>query len=222
MAAGFDHTLGIRYDGTLWASGELAHGAIGDGTPATGSPVLKQIGTGHEWRSAACGIFHSVAVGADGTLWSWGSGTEGQLGNGNTAGNLSPTQVGTDTNWRSVTAGSFHTLATRTDGTLWAWGNGKPGAGVLGTSTSDHTSPTQVGTDTTWQNVAAGAEHSLGEQNCRAVWAWGGNGVSQLGDGTNTTRLVPVPIIAPECPPLSRRRSRSRSEQPRGLRRKRK
>jgi alpha-tubulin suppressor-like RCC1 family protein len=106
-----------------------------------------------------------LAVRTDGTLWAWGQNNNGQLGLGDTTGRTSPTQVGTDTNWASVstggiTAGGNHSLGVRTDGTLWAWDNNGQGRLGLG-DTTNRTSPTQVGTDADWADVAAG-NHSLG------------------------------------------------------------
>jgi hypothetical protein len=39
---------------------------------------------------------HTAVVHADGTLWSWGMNSEGQLGDGSTTDRLIPAQVGRD------------------------------------------------------------------------------------------------------------------------------
>ena len=39
------------------------------------------------------------ATKTDGTLWSWGTNTNGTLGHNNTTGYSSPRQIGTATNW---------------------------------------------------------------------------------------------------------------------------
>ncbi|NLY94891.1 MAG: hypothetical protein GXY23_12795 [Myxococcales bacterium] len=58
----------------------------------------------------SAGVFHTLAIKADGTLWSWG---------GNPAG-TSLVQVGTDADWTAVAAGYLHSIALKADGTLWS------------------------------------------------------------------------------------------------------
>ena len=54
--------------------------------------------------------------------------------------------------------------------------------------------PTQVGTDTDWAQVAAGTLHTMAIRADGSLWAWGFNGVGDLGDGTTTDRHSPVRI----------------------------
>ena len=123
------------YELFAWGDSET-HGALGDGTTISrSSPV--QIGDAFfgeldvdtdgvdklQCRITAAQAC-SAAVKADGTLWTWGSGSHGKLGDGTTISRCSPAQVGTLTNWRSVAAQRTDSFtATKTDGTLWAWGS---------------------------------------------------------------------------------------------------
>jgi alpha-tubulin suppressor-like RCC1 family protein len=137
----------------------------------------------------------------------WGNSHDGQVGDG-THGNFtdhySPVPTIGGSRWKSVSAGpgSTHALAVRTDGTLWAWGNG--GNYRLGNnSTSDVTSPVQIGTETDWQFVSSGFNHSLAiKAGGTQLWAWGNNATHQLGDGTTIARTAPVQITScsPSCP----------------------
>ncbi len=72
----------------------------------------------------AGGYGHTVAVGADGTLWAWGANDLGQLGVDSTTeqGGTSPRRVGFAADWRAVSAAGNHTIALKTDGTLWGFG----------------------------------------------------------------------------------------------------
>ena len=131
---------------------------------------------------------HTAAIGTDGSLWTWGYGGAGV--------EYAPKRFGTDTNWQAVAAGGSHSLALKTDGTLWAWGNstyGQYGDGSSGSSTNRST-PAQVGTDTNWQAVAAGSFHSIALKTDGTLWAWGLNGNGQLGDDSQTQRITPVQI----------------------------
>jgi len=73
------------------------------------------------WASVSGGCSHTIAIKTDGTLWSWGYNSYGQLGLGDTSQRSTTTQVGTETTWASVSGGCSHTIAIKTDGTLWSW-----------------------------------------------------------------------------------------------------
>ena len=110
VAAGYNHNVAIRQDGTLWAWGFNSNGQLGTGTLAD-QAVPVQIGTATTWRSVAAGYSHTLALRQDGTLWAWGYNLFGQLGIGTVDDQLTPVQVGTATTWRSIVAGYGHTLA---------------------------------------------------------------------------------------------------------------
>ena len=78
------------------------------------------------------GMFHTMALKNDGTLWTWGDNDKGELGDGTRTNRLSPIQVGNSNNWASISVGNEYSMAIKTDGTLWAWGDngwGKYGNG---------------------------------------------------------------------------------------------
>jgi alpha-tubulin suppressor-like RCC1 family protein len=133
-----DGSLAIRSDGTLWAWGDNFWGQLGDGHMFTKTNTPQQIGANTNWQTIAAGGTHSVALQADGSLWTWGFNEDGQLGNGTDGPftNLTtPQRIGTATNWVAVTAGRNHTVALKSDGSLWAWGDN--GWGQLGIGTFD-------------------------------------------------------------------------------------
>jgi len=195
MAPGVVHILTIRKDGTLWARGDNTFGQLGNGTITDHNYNYIQIGTGTNWKTVSVGVFHTIALKTDGTLWAWGFNITGQLGDGTNVYKTSLAQIGTDTNWKSISAGSNYNLALKTDGTLWAWGYnayGKIGDGT----TTDKFVPTQIGTSSDWKSVAAGVNHSLAIKDNGTLWAWGDNSTGQLGDGTYLNKLVPNQIGA--------------------------
>jgi hypothetical protein len=142
--------------------------------------------------SIAAGIYHSLQLRADGTLWAWGYNGYGQLGDGTTTQrHYSPVQVGSDTDWTVISAGGYYSLGIKADGTLWAWGNN--GYGKLGDgTTTNRNAPIQVGTDDDWTNISAGAYHSQVIKADGTLWAWGYNYYGQLGDGTTVNKNTPV------------------------------
>ena len=161
-------------------SGELLGNTIGD-------PIAySEISAGHD---------HSIAKKLDGTLWSWGLDTTGQLGNSSISTSTSnPEKIGTDTNWDKISAGYYHNLALKTDGTLWAWGSNS--YGELGNGTlSIQKEPIQIGTRNDWKYISAGGNHSLAIKTDGTLWAWGRNdNTGQLGDGTTINKNKPVQI----------------------------
>jgi len=92
-----------------------------------------------------------------------------------------------------IAAGSYHTLAIKSDGTLWAWGYNYSGQLGDGT-TSNKTTPVQIGTGTNWSQIAAGGYHTLAIKSDGTLWAWGYNSYGQLGDGTTSNKTTPVQI----------------------------
>lgn len=209
VAAGLEHTLALKADGTLWAWGANDFGQLGIGTVyaplvATRSPV--QVGSDHDWVAVAAGDSCSVALKADGTLWAWGLNNFGQLGNGDASGALrsSPVEVlnpGSSA-YVAVSVSNQHVLALQADGTLWSWGSNQ--FGQLGLSTVDlttHATPVQVVTgdpalDRGWKAVSAGGWHSLAQQSDGSLWGWGRNSLGQLGNGSASANNLPQPVSA--------------------------
>ena len=145
----------IRTDGTLWSWGSTNANLGQNNNTNYSSP--RQVGSGTDWRSIhgqhdTNGIRQAFATKTDGTMWSWGSGSNGGLGQGNNTSYNSPKQIGNDTNWSSKTYGISSKgggVFVKTDGTLWSWGYN--GGGYLGhNNTSNYNSPNQIGTDTSW------------------------------------------------------------------------
>jgi alpha-tubulin suppressor-like RCC1 family protein len=111
VVAGGTFTLASKTDGTLWAWGVNTYGQLGLGNTTTyNSP--KQIGSLTNWSTVSAGGFSfALSAKTDGTLWSWGINSFGQLGLGNTTTYSSPIQVGALTNWSVVSAGYRSSLA---------------------------------------------------------------------------------------------------------------
>jgi alpha-tubulin suppressor-like RCC1 family protein len=76
IAAGWNHSLFLKDDGSLWAMGNNAFGQLGDGTlNSTGTNSPEKIVT-----AIAAGQFHSVFLKSDGSFWGMGYNSNGELG----------------------------------------------------------------------------------------------------------------------------------------------
>ena len=185
----------LKSDNTLWACGRNP-GRLGlNDTVHRSSPVQLP---GTTWRSTRQGTGqHPLATKTDGSLWGWGGNNQGQLGQneGGAASQSSPIQI-SGTTWRTVTTMDDSSAATKTDGSLWTWGRNE--AGILGQNQQGNaiSSPTQVGTDTTWMNITATGNSLMATKTDGTLWTWGTNTQGQLGknNGTNARRSSPVQV----------------------------
>jgi alpha-tubulin suppressor-like RCC1 family protein len=90
VAAGGNSTVAVKTDGTLWTWGYNLYGQLGDGTTVNkSSPVSTVIG-GTDWKFSNIGGNSSLAIKTDGTLWTWGRNSHGQLGDGTAVNKSSP------------------------------------------------------------------------------------------------------------------------------------
>lgn len=160
ISSGYQHHLAIRSDGTLWAWGNGSNRQLGITSVSTvnrSSPT--QVGVLSNWSQVAAGRLHSMAIASDGTLWTWGGNTNGQLGLSVTTGRSSPVQVGTRSDWTQISAGNNSSFGILTDKTLWSWGLNSSGELGLG-DTITRSSPTQIGTLTNWASSSMGLYHA--------------------------------------------------------------
>jgi alpha-tubulin suppressor-like RCC1 family protein len=192
IAAGFNHSLALKTDATVWAWGQNSDGQLGDGTNAD-RPFPLQVSNLSGVTAIAAGGGHTLALKTDATVWAWGNNDNGQLGDGTNDDRSTPVQVQNLSGITAIAAGSSHGLALASDGTVWAWGAN--GAGQLGDGThDDRSTPVQVQNLSRATAIAAGTGHSLALTTDGTVLAWGLNTFFQLGDGTATSRPTPAPV----------------------------
>jgi len=193
------HTAAIKTDGTLWTWGSPTAGRLGINDTVTNrvTPVTTFAG-GTNWKQVSCGSQHTAAIKTDGTLWTWGNGTNGRLGNNNTTDNsLTPVTTFTGgTNWKQVTTGVDHTAAIKTDGTLWTWGLGTNGR-LGNNSTTDVPTPvTTFAGGTNWKQVECGNSYTAAIKTDGTLWTWGLGTNGRLGTNDGIQRLTPVTTFA--------------------------
>ncbi|WP_395052006.1 T9SS type A sorting domain-containing protein [Flavobacterium sp.] len=195
---GANSSYGIKTNRTLWAWGNNVAAELGDGT-LIDKLVPTQIGTATNWLtiSPSAQGNHVLGLKTNGTIWSWGRNSSGQLGNGTvgTNYNLVPTQIGIGTTWSKIAAGYYSSYAIKSDGTLWAWGTNNFAELGIG-NFNEVTTPTQIGTDTNWQTVISGSGHTIAKKTNGTYWIWGVNTDGALGNGTTSNSSSPIQFSA--------------------------
>lgn len=144
IAAGENHTVALKNDGTVWAWGDNSHGQLGIGnTEDKTTPVRVSGLAGLTVTAVAAGGNHTLALISNGTVWAWGDNSHGQLGDNTVTDRSTPVMVNGLANVTAVAAGEKHSAALINGGTMRTWGANN--YGQLGNeSDTDSRTPIQV------------------------------------------------------------------------------
>lgn len=210
------HQAAIKTDGTLWLWGSQWTGSLGNNFSlgvlnavcGRSSPVQTSTG-GTNWRVAAVGERTTGAIKTDGTLWMWGGGVGGVIGDNTTTDKSTPVQTSTGgTDWKTITIAATNTQATlgngraatvgsiKTDGTLWVWGLNDQGQMGDNTIVNKSTPSQTVTGGTNWKCVQGGIRNFSSIKTDGTLWTWGYNANARLGDDTTVAKSSPVQTIA--------------------------
>ncbi len=200
LSAGSGHTLAIDANGDAlgWGnnlSGEVGDNSTDDRTTPVFLPVLEDVLSIDASRGGAS----SVASTEDGTLYTWGSNGQGQLGDAGDGTNaLTPQVLDVEFAAVDVAAGQSHMLALDTDGNVWGWGTND--FGQLGTGAASPVErPVRTAEITDVVAIDAGNDWSIAIKDDGTVWVWGTGTSGQLGNDfdDNGPALVPqqVPLL---------------------------
>ncbi|MHB8125274.1 MAG: RCC1 domain-containing protein [Desulfitobacteriaceae bacterium] len=209
-----DGFLALKGDGTVWGWGYNGNGALGNGNKLN-QPYPAQVKDLNDPTDCLTGITaiscggydlypYALALKVDGTVWSWGKNSSGQLGIGSSAGDTYTTaqqvhgtnDVGYLTDITAISAGLTFSMALRSDNTVWTWGK-YTGDGTYLTKYT----PVQVvgdGSDGFLHdvtNIAAGNAHALALKSDGTLWSWGRNWSGEVGNNTTVPVLTPVQVL---------------------------
>lgn len=203
MATGSTHSLFIKVDGSLWATGNNLSGQLCDGNSGgdywdfevgvdRNSPILV-VESGV--KAVSAGEEHSLVLMENGSLWAAGGNQYGQLGDGTTDDSPNLSRI-VASGVVACSAGLQHSLYVLSDGSLWGMGLNEWGA--LGDGSEEgqnlwQMDPVKV-VDSGVTACSAGKEHSLFTKSDGSLWAMGANNFGQLGDGTGIDQYSPVKI----------------------------
>ncbi|MBN9661583.1 MAG: hypothetical protein J0H49_25530 [Acidobacteria bacterium] len=196
VSVGDFHSLAIRADSTVWSWGLGKDGTLGDDITTDHMRLTPRIVPGlSNVVAVGAGAYHSLALKSDGTVWVWGSNSDGQLGIPSVFRNTGhPQQVPGLTGIVAIAAGNSHNLALRSDGAVFAWGMNYFGQLGDGTTVSK-SAPFQIPAFTAVA-VAAGTGHSAAIRSDGTLWGWGDNYYMQLGSSFGATELSPVKLAS--------------------------
>ncbi|HOI55654.1 MAG TPA: dockerin type I domain-containing protein [Phycisphaerae bacterium] len=159
IAAGWDHCVAVKTDGTVWAWGRNDNGQLGNNS-ITSSNVPVQVSGLSGVDAVGAGAYHSLAVKNDDTVWAWGANGSGQLGDGTTTERHTAVQMALATGAEAVAGGQEHTLIKGAN--RWVYACGANGSGQLGDGTYDtRTTPVRVQELRKDVTVACGSWHTV-------------------------------------------------------------
>ena len=193
ISAGSYHSLALAEDGTVWAWGYNGEGALGNGTTASSCiPVKVLTGTDSgKVKAISAGTGYSMAIKEDGTLWTWGSGSLGQLGNGTNESKSYPVNIQIDSKVKAISAGNANGMALTEGGVVWSWGYGGSGQVGDGTYETRLTPVRLLGLRGVVKAISVGENHSMALMEDGFIWSWGSG---FLGDGRVGTFNTPAQI----------------------------
>ena len=189
-AAGENHSLFLRNDGSLDGSGGNDSGQLGLSHDNNQSWPTQILPSGV--KSIAAGSDHSLVVKEDGSLWGTGANIHYQLGLNDASNRNQLTQI-VSSGVRSAAAGNAFSLFLEDNGSLWGMGASPYGQLGMGDLNSQFT-PVQIVASGVRQ-LSSGQGHSLFLKNDGSVWGMGANGNGQLGLGGLNQTNVPVKLF---------------------------
>ena len=141
-----------------------------------------------EPMALTCGS-HTVILKANGTVWSYGSNSSYELGNGNSKSTDIPVQVKFPENTviKQIAVGNTHNLALDINGNVWGWGANSNNA--LGKTSS---TPVKLEISNI-KKIAANNDQSMALTEDGYVYVWGLNANGEL--GTRTYENIQKPTL---------------------------
>ena len=201
----------ITQDGlvTAHAAGSSTMTASLRSDPGETASIVITVGL-RTFATISAGGEHSLALDEVGNAWAWGNNEVFQLGDGGTGTNQADPErvvMPDGVTFTTIAAGEHHSVALDDDGNPWAWGQDDVGQLGNGEPNTNKNTPVRVTMPdrVTFTTIAAGNDHTLAIDESGAAWAWGENGLGQLGTGDSgipigephNIRVSPVSVVMP-------------------------
>jgi alpha-tubulin suppressor-like RCC1 family protein len=198
ISCGYDHTMVLMTNGTIWGTGKNDSGQLGIGNlvqKTTLTRITSDI-SGCTPKYISCGNLHTMVLMTDGSIWGTGESGLGQIGIGTPVGQITTlTRITSDLSGRTpkyISCGNYHTMVLMTDGSIW--GTGYNGNGQLGVNdTTIRYTLTRITSDIsgcTPEYISCGEYHTMVLMTNGTIWGTGNNGNGQLGIGNTTQKNI--------------------------------
>eukprot|EP00892_Ulva_mutabilis_P004771 jgi/Ulvmu1/2666/UM014_0122.1 len=198
VVAGTAHVLALSEQYQVYSFGMGLHGALGHNSDeSTDTPTLVQGLWCAGIVAVAAGDDHSMALAADGRVWTWGRGKYGALGHDTLDSRFVPEQVKAlhTSPVVSIAAGGNHSVALSAKRRVYCWGSNQWGQLGVG-NTIDASMPIVLEGSHSWRitHVTAGSRHTLLQSATGTVYGCGCTEFGQLGKATEPMLTVPRAI----------------------------
>jgi alpha-tubulin suppressor-like RCC1 family protein len=193
VSAGLFHACGVTAGNLVYCWGQNSRGQLGDGTTTQRlTPVA--VAGGLRFRQVSAGDENTCGVTTGNIAYCWGWNINGRLGDGTTTDRLTPVAVAGGLRFRQVSADGVACGLTTRD-VAYCWGRNASGRLGDGTTT-DSPTPVAVAGGLRFRQLSAsaGSVHTCGVTRSNLAYCWGSNFQGQLGDGTISPRMTPVPV----------------------------
>ncbi|XP_065082582.1 probable E3 ubiquitin-protein ligase HERC2 [Ochlerotatus camptorhynchus] len=196
------HVMVLSSANEVWSWGAGDGGRLGHGDTVSKEVPAKIVGL---LEKQVCGIFcgasYSAVITTTGELFTWGKGTYGRLGHGNSDDKFVPTQVQALKSYKVVDvalgSGDAHSMCVTDSGLLFAWGDGD--FGKLGNSSCNGSPiPVQIDTVANVARIYSGSQFSVALSFDGTLYSWGKGHGGRLGHGNSEHSNVPKLIRALE------------------------
>jgi alpha-tubulin suppressor-like RCC1 family protein len=193
ISAGYDYTCGVAASGMAYCWGENFGGQLGDGTTQLRTTPVPVYGS-RLFRSVSAGEAHTCGVTTAGETFCWGA-PVGPGPDGSPLPNLLvPTTLGTPS-FSRISSGYEIVCALSAAGAPYCWGLFPPGVQFTDTTQSSAGYPLPVQTNgIVFVTVSAANKHACGLAPGGVAYCWGRNGSGQLGVGTTSDAVTPLPV----------------------------
>jgi alpha-tubulin suppressor-like RCC1 family protein len=202
-AGGAGHAEYLLSSGAIVGCGENSDGQLGNGTMRNSTTPVTVSGLPAAVTQISAGNLTSSALLSDGTVYMWGRGKYGQLGDGSQASSDVPVQVELPSAARQVDSGGSLTingqsLALLTNGAVYGWGNNHDGQLGNGTTKTNNTVPVQataLPADVTITKVISGGSTGYALDSAGDVFGFGDNSNGQVGNGTSGGNVLTPTVV---------------------------
>ena len=188
--------------GSVLEWGDNEYGQLGDGGNAnTTVPVPVRLPAGTVVKATARGGYTAYALTSSGTVYAWGYGAYGELGDGSDTASALPVKVSfpAGTVITAIAASEDSAYALTSSGKVLAWGYGNDGELGDGTTSSSSDIPVPVSLPAGTKITAIAAEDlgGLALTSADTTLAWGYGTDGELGNGTDSSSDTPTAVSLP-------------------------